>query len=266
MEATNSTMLVPVEPAGSSAGIDQEQQAAEIHVGDVRLVSRLVLGLLLFGGEALLSRLRSTQQRIEASGELAAGDTIPDDETMAHVLGYLAVGILMRGQQRLTRTVKRGVNYSMNLAGWALDRSGRVADNRLTRPFRAPIERRIQGLMVEGQGAISDGRREVYASRTLTDETVDELIEEVVQAIAENPELTSIIERVFAGQGVGMTSTVMGNARELSVSADDLAEGVVRRLLGRKPRRELPPSPLAGKPLTMYEPRSPAQGGQDDGQ
>jgi methyl-accepting chemotaxis protein len=262
MEATNSTMVVTVEPAASDAS--QEQQAAEIHVGDVRLVSRLVLGLLLFGGEALLSRLRSIQQRIEASGDLAAGDDIPEDETMGQVLGYLAVGMLLRGQQRLARTVKRGVNYSTSLAGWALDRSGRVTDNRLTRPFRAPVERRIEGLMMEGQGAISDGRREVYASRKLTDETVDELIEEVVQAIAENPELTSIIERVFAGQGVGMTTTVMGNARDLSVSADDLAEAMLRRLLGRKPRRELAPSPLLGKPLTMYEPRSPAQGGLDD--
>jgi hypothetical protein len=82
--------------------------------------------------------------------------------------------------------------------------------------------------------------------------------------LAESPELTSAIERVLVGQGTGLTGTAMGSARQLGTSADDLAEGVVRRLLGRKPRQELPPSPLVGKPLMMYERGKPAQGGQDD--
>jgi hypothetical protein len=58
----------------------------------------------------------------------------------------------------------------------------------------------------------------------------------------------------------------MSNSRQLGVSADDLAEGVLRRLLRRKQRRELPPSLLAGKPLTMYDPRNPVQGAQDEDQ
>jgi hypothetical protein len=77
--------------------------------------------------------------------------------------------------------------------------------------------------------------------------------------------LTSAIERVLVGQGSSLTGTAMGSARQLGTSADDLAEGIVRQLLRRKPRRELPPSPLAGLPLTMYEPRNPAEGAQEDG-
>jgi hypothetical protein len=262
MEETKGSMMVTVEPDGSSTG--QEQPAAEVSPGDVQLTSRLVLGLLLIGGEELLVRLRSVQQRIKASGELAVGDVIPSDETMAEVLGYLAIGTLMQGGKRLSRTINRGIHFSMNVAGWALGTVSRVTDNRLARPFRQPIERRIRGLMGDGQAAIDDGRREVYASRKLADETLDEIIEEVIQTVAENPELTSAIERVLVGQGSSLTGTAMGSARQLSVSGDDLAEGIVRRLLGRKPRRELPPSPLVGKPLTMYEPRNPAQGAQED--
>ena len=262
MEETKGTMMVTVEPGGSSTG--EEQPTAELNAGDVQLTSRLVVGLVLFGAEELLLRLRSAQQRIDASGELAEGDVIPSDETMTEVLSYLAIGILMRGQKRLVRTINRGVHFSMNAAGWALGTLNRVTDNRLARPFRQPVERRIRRLAGEGQAAIDDGRREVVASRMLTDETLDELVQEVVQTVAENPEITSAIERVVGGQGVGLTSTAMSSARQLSTSGDDLAEGIVRRLLGRKPRRELPPSPLAGKPLTMYEPQHPAQGAQDD--
>jgi hypothetical protein len=262
MEETKGTMMVTVEPGGSSTG--QEQPAAEASLGDVQLTSRLVVGLLLFGAEELLLRLRSAQQRLEARGELAGDDVIPSDETMTEVLGYLAIGIVMRGQKRLVRTINRGIHFSMNAAGWAVGTLSRVTDNRLARPVRQPIERRIRGLVGEGRAAIDDGRREVVASRKLTDETLDELIEEVIQVVSENPEITSAIERVVGGQGATLTSTAMGSARQLGTSADDLAEGIARRLLGRKPRRDLPPSPLAGKPLTMYEPRNPAEGAQDD--
>jgi hypothetical protein len=208
--------------------------------------------------------LRSAQQRIEASGELAAGDVIPSDETMTELLGYLAIGILMRGQKRVARTIKRGIHFSMNAAGWALGTADRVTDNRLARPFRRPVERRIRGLMEEGQAVIHDGRREVVASRKLTGETLDELIDEVIQVVSESPEITAAFERVVSGQGASLTGTAMGSARQLGTSADDLAERIARRLLGRKPRQELPFSPLAGLPLTMYERGEPAQGGQDE--
>jgi len=262
MEATNDSVVVTVEPGRSST--HQGQPGAEVSSEDVQLISRLVLGLVLFGGEELLFRLRAAQQRIQARGELATVDAIPDDETMTEVLGYFTLGLLMRGQKRLARTINRGLRFSMNAAGWALGTLSGVTDNRLARPFRQPIERRIWGLVMEGQGAIQDGRREVVASRTLADETLEELIKEVIQTLAENPELTTAIEQVVAGQGASLTGTVVSSARQLSTSADDEAEGMLRRLLRRKPRQELPPSPLVGKPLTMYGPRTPGEGARDD--
>jgi hypothetical protein len=252
MEATDGTVAVSVEPGGAATVVGQQ---AELSVDDLHLISRLVLGLVLFGGDELLTRLRSVQRRIEAGGELDAVDAIPEDETMTQVVSYLTLGALMRGQRRLARTVKRGVRLSLNAAGWTLGALNRVTDNWLARPIRRPVEQRMWGLVIDGQGAIQEGRREVVASRRLADETVEELFEEVIQALAANPELATAIQRVIAGQGVSLTGTVVGSARQMSVSADDLTEGMLRRLLGRKPRRELPPSPLVGKPLTMYAPQ-----------
>jgi hypothetical protein len=262
MEGTTSTTLVTVEADGST--VVEEERANEASFDDLQLVSRLVLGLAMFGGKELIARLRNVQQRLDASGELAGGDTIPDDETMSDVLTYLAVGAAMRGGRRLAQTVKWGLGLSLNTAGWALGTFSRVTDNPVTRPIRRPIDRLIAELMMEGQAAIQDGRREVYVSRKLADETVVEIIDEAVDTLAENPQLTSSIERLVVGQGAGLTETAMGSARELGSSADDLAEGILRRMFRRKPRRELPPSPLAGQPLTMYGPQKPAGGGQDE--
>src|SRR5512139_3180846 len=107
MTETKGTMIVPVEPGGSST--DQEQPPAQVNVGDVQLISRLLVGLLAFGGEELLLRLRSVQHRIESRGELVVGDVIPDEETTAEVLAYLTIGTFIRGGKRLARTVNRGV-------------------------------------------------------------------------------------------------------------------------------------------------------------
>jgi hypothetical protein len=244
--------------------VEDELPAADTGAEDLELVSRLVLGLLLFGSEELVSRLRIVQQRLEAAGQLAGGDAIPDDETMTDVLAYLTVGMMMRGGKLMSRAVKWSFHRSMNTATWALSTFGRVTDNFIARPFRDPIERRMWALIGEGQAAITDGRREVYASRKLANEVIDEVIDEVIQTLAESPELTSGIERVLVGQGSSLGGTAVGGARQVSTSADDLAEGIVRRLLRRKPRHELPPSPLAGQPLKMYEPWKPAEEAQDD--
>lgn len=263
MGQTNGNLVIPANPPGSSK--PPGRQAGELDFEDIQLVSRFLLGLVIFGGEELLSRLRDAQQRIEASGDLIAGDVVPDDETMTDLLGYLALGLFVRGQKQMARRIHRGIRFTMNTAGWALGTLNRLTDNRLARPFRQPIERRMFELAMEGQEVIYEGRREVHASRVLAAKTVDETIDEVVQILAENPEVTAAIREVIAGQGAGLTGTVMGNARQLGMSADDLAETMARRLLRRKPRRELPPSPLAGKPQMMYGPRAAAQGAEDDG-
>jgi hypothetical protein len=264
MGQTNGNLMIPAGPPGSSG--PPGQQAGELALEDIQLVSRFLLGLLIFGGEELLSRLRTAQQQIEASGDLAAGDVISNDETMTDLLGYLTLGMFVRGQKRLARRIDRGIRFTMTTVGRALGTLNRLTDNRLARPFRQPIERRMFELAMEGQQVIYEGRREVHASRVLATKTVDETIDEVVQILAENPEVMAAIQRVVAGQGASLTGTVVGNARQLGMSADDLAEAIARRMLRRKPRRELPPSPLGGRPQTPYAPWTAAQGAEDDGE
>ena len=86
----------------------------------------------------------------------------------------------------------------------------------------------------------------------------------VISAVAENPELLEFVQHLLSQQGRGMASSVVDNTRSVTLTADDAADGLLRRLLRRTPRGELPPSPVEGRPQTMYEPTASAERGRPD--
>jgi hypothetical protein len=61
-----------------------------------------------------------------------------------------------------------------------------------------------------------------------------------------------------------MASSVMDNTRSVTLTADDGADALLRWLLRRTPRRELPPSPVEGQRQTMYAPTARVEGGAPD--
>jgi hypothetical protein len=77
----------------------------------------------------------------------------------------------------------------------------------------------------------------------LAQTTFDELVDEVIDYLARNPEIIGLVRQ----QSTGLATVVVDNGRELIVSADTLVETALRRLLRMTPRAELPESPLAGK-------------------
>ena len=56
----------------------------------------------------------------------------------------------------------------------------------------------------------------------------------------------------------------MDNTRSVALTADDAADALLRRLLGRKPRGQLPRSPVEGERQRMYEPTVRVDGGASD--
>jgi hypothetical protein len=92
------------------------------------------------------------------------------------------------------------------------------------------------------------------------------LIDEVMDYVAENPELDRLIAELVGQKSAGLATVVVDNTRSLTATADDVTEGLLRRLLRRKPRRALTPSPLEGKPQRMYAPETVLEGVDvDDG-
>jgi len=97
----------------------QPDQPAELEVEDLQLLSRLLVGLLLAGGDELLQIVRGLQREIEANPGLLT-PVVADDETTLDLLRYLTIGLLARGQKRVARGVQRGIQLSLSATGWTL--------------------------------------------------------------------------------------------------------------------------------------------------
>jgi hypothetical protein len=256
MDKIDSGEMVPLDRADDGEG--------QVHsdTGEAVLLTRMLLGLLLVGGEELLTRLQDVQAELEAGTELAVSDVVAEDATMRELLGYMAIGTFVRGQKRLSKGVQRGLRLSVRTTGRALGLFDRLTDNALGQPLRRPIEKLLWNLIQEGEQAVREGRREAHNARLLAGRTVGDITNDVIETIAENPELTTLIRRQVGQQSMGFAGTMVDNTRQIATTADAVTEGLVRRLLRRQSRRELPPSPLAGKPLDMYAPHQESEGAE----
>lgn len=237
----------------------------ELDPEGVQLLSRFLMGTVLMGGDELVQRLRFFQEQIEAQPWLLASGHNLDQESTTALLRYLALGLYLRGQKRVRRGVRRGFHVALGTASWALGGLNRLTSTRFTRSLRRSASARLQDLAEETVQIMVEGRREERTARLLAGQTIDDIIDDVLDYVAENPDMQASIRHLIGQQSVGLANVVTDNARSLGASADDIAESLVRRILRRTPRRQLPPSPLAGRPQTMYLPELPslAEDGDD---
>jgi hypothetical protein len=225
---------------------------ADLDFENVQLLSRFLLGALLMGGGALTGIMRDVQREIEANPQLLAQDAEAEDESLRDLLRYLSIGLFVRGQKKAIGLVQGGFRLSLDATRWVLGGAGRASNRWFGRPVRRAMAPRVQRLEREAELVIEEGRLEEQKARLMTVGTIDELVDQVVEALAQSPELTDMVIELVGQQGVGLASVAGDNARSLSVIADNLSERLVRGVLRRKPRQDLPPSPLVGAPQTMY--------------
>jgi hypothetical protein len=118
---------------------------------------------------------------------------------------------------------------------------------------RKPIAKRARQWEQQLAQLIQEGEIEEETSKILAQESVGLIIDQVVDMIAENPELDRMLADLVSQKSVGYATVMADNTRTLTAVADDVTDALLRRLLRRKPLRELPPSVLEGKPQTMYQ-------------
>jgi hypothetical protein len=214
---------------------------------------------MVFGVDELMERIREAGRVGAASPKSLDPAPSLDEASALELARYLAVGLTMKGQAQLVRGVRRGFHLSLGTANWAFGYMDRATNNRLLRPVRQPLETRLKRFGRWTGSVIRHGQLEEQKSRLLAREAVVEIVDGVIEFLAENPEAAAWIQEVLAGQGVSLASAMRDNVRQLTVASDSMAEGMVRRILRRTPRQTLPPSPLVGKPQTMYDPETVGQ-------
>jgi hypothetical protein len=233
---------------------------AEREVENLRLLIRFLLGGLLMGSGSFMQMVRDKQQEIEAEQGLPAHVSSAEDESLRDLFRYLSIGLLVEGTEGVTRLVGSGFRLSLDATRQLIAGVDRATDNRLARPLRQAMTSRLQRLEHKAEVAMDKGRVEEQKAKLLAGETIDELIDQVVDTVAESPELTDMIVSIVGQQGKGVVGVAGENARSLTVIADSATERFVRRLFGRKPRQELPPSPIRGVPQSMYSAEELAKG------
>jgi hypothetical protein len=227
---------------------DRAQRPAPIEPFDaLRSTTRLLVGLALVGGDELLKRLQMLERDFDAlprdPEEMAArirtsptGQHIPDD--IRHALIGLAFDLqdqvrvqtprLLAAADQIISDVTRPAQSVLNhipIIGSLSKSLGLQYD---------AMQRRGEDRL---QRWIAIGQREEARSRVLADQTVTRIVDDVIDYLADKPEVQNLI----MGQTTGLAGEVLGEVRERTVSGDSFLEGIVRAVLRKTPRAELPP-------------------------
>ena len=83
------------------------------------------------------------------------------------------------------------------------------------------------------------GREAEPPSRELAKITYAQIVDEFISQLAENPEIQTLVTQ----QSIGLATEVRDEVRGRGVTADNMLESLVRRVLRRAPREELPEPP-----------------------
>jgi hypothetical protein len=240
--------------------VEREGDSIALDSDSIVLALRFLVGLLALGGDEAARRLQEMQRKLDEDPALWNSESPAGTKTLRRQAWHLGVGLMRRGQRRL----RRSYDLSVRTAGRVSSASARWGGRLLARPVRRPIEERLAQWRKEAALIEIEGEIEEQKGRALATGTLATLILEILDEVAENPQMLDFVQALLGQQGMGMAESVMDNARSLTLTADDAADGLLRWLLRRTPRRELPPSPVEGQSQTMYAPTARVEGGAPD--
>ena len=250
-----------IEPAGADA---QPEPSADPARDSIDLALRFLVGLLSIGGDEAARRLQEMQEKLDADPTLWESEESAGQKSLSRQAWHLGVGLVRRGQKRLRKGICSSYERSLRALDWASSAPERWGAGFVTRPVRKPVEARVLRWRQQAALIEKEGELEEQMGRALTKGMIIDLIMEIMDEVAENPQLLEFVEDLLSAQGKGMASTVMDNTRSVALTADDGADALLRWLLRRKPRRELPPSPVEGQRQRMYQPRAKIEGEESD--
>jgi len=197
-------------------------------------ITRLLLGGALEGSTELVNRLQQWEQDTAVSRQ---NITATAENTSTQVR-YALIGALFSAQSRLKKTqiplFKRATQLATNRIAAIITPA---TNNRVAQSFDGQLNnwsKRGESIMSQW---IDNGRIEEAHSRAIVRHGTNETLDEIINLLAENKELQNLITE----QGTGLATEALDQARERTVTADDIAERFVRTILRRPQRQTLLP-------------------------
>ena len=213
----------------------------------LRSTTRLLVGLALVGGDELLKRVQMLERDFDAlppdPEELAGrirtsptGQYIPDD--IRHAL----IGLAFEVQDQVRVQTPRLLAAADQIIG-DVTRPAQGILNRI--PIVGSLSKSLglqyDTLQKRGEDRlkrwIAIGQREEARSRVLADQTFNRIVDDFIDYLGDKPE----VQELIAGQTTGLAGEVLNEVRERTVSGDSFLEGIVRAVMRKSPRAELPP-------------------------
>jgi len=216
-------------------------------------LTRLLVGYILIGGEEFSKALETAQEAVESKPSVAKPDA---EETDIDHMRHFMVGTFYQTQKRAIKGVSRGVDISLKASGAMLGTFYALTDNPLLRPMQKPVDYILSNAAKEADQMLRVGRYEEVQSKAMAQETTSEMADEIIDSIVNNPKFTRAIQDVVGSQSLGMVKMFLDGVNEKIAKVDYLIEGIIRKIFRMTPRRDLPKSPIVGKPQFMYLPKN----------
>jgi hypothetical protein len=220
---------------GASAGTGAPQMPAEDDFDALQSILRFVVGGVLEGSDEAVRRLKAQEGRLRASG--AALPPVEHEETDADRARYAVIGMVFEGADVLRSGLTRWQHTVTSATSLASHVVKPVANSRLAQPWQRRVDEWAERGADIVERWIQTGRIEEPHSRALMLATATQAIDDTFDVLGENEGVQEIIQR----QSVGMTTMMVGEARERAATADTFLERFTHRLLRR-------PLPSAGAP------------------
>lgn len=200
-------------------------------------VVKLIIGGAVEGAAELVKRLERWEAELEAAEDAPGPGEIGNPGDLAR---YMLVGMSLSAGEGARRQAIKLAQTSDRFWRFTGSAAQPLVKNRLTGIVARPINRAFNRLMVRGQQRVDDwialGRAEEPGARRIARKAYLETIDEFIGLLAENQELAALVQN----QSVGLATEAVDEFRSRTVSADAIAENIVRRILRRPPRAELP--------------------------
>lgn len=242
------------EPNAKVNTVQRVRPVGELNMEAVELFTRLLIGLSAEGAEMLLTRLRAYQPEIGQIVTKAPLEPELDDASRVELIRYLAVGTAVRAQRGSLRMAHDTAAVATSATRSIFDLLDRATDNIVTRPFRRPFEALAGRLNDEIGASVVVGHKELSEGRVLARETTIDFIDDFIAYLSSSPELAELVSDQIGQQSLSVAGAVTEGGRTVTLEADNALEGLIRRLLKRPARKDLPRSPFAGKPDAVYHP------------
>ena len=246
----------------------------------VALLLRLLVGGAAEGTDAILSRLFPSGS--PGASALERGSDDGPERSPAALASQALIGLLFEAYGVASRSASAAGRLAVTTGRFWTSVLDPVLRSRLLKPVRLPSQYLLERGTQELERWARIGRAEEQQSRELTRRLMMIPVEEIVAYLRANPELEGLVQaqaqslldeladdpslsavirkqgdlyvdhlhdhpeavqELVRGQSAGLAEEVANSVRQRTVSADELLERLVRTVLRRRPRRELPDPP-----------------------